>query len=318
MKIKSIFILSLAAFGTFCCIAALAGSGGIEQKEQGTEATPLSSRISALVSEVSSSDTTTKTEEPDETLRELGFTVPVTARETQNTRFLELVNSAYAYNGETSDSLMVDAWPTVSVSTVDVTVHEQVLRSVREMFNEGMELFNCTFYIASGYRTHQDQQRIYDNAFDKSYAALPNHSEHHLGLAADIFIIGIGQDEMEEMPNEVQWLSDNAWKYGLIQRYKREKKDITGVPDEPWHFRYIGEIHAWYCYKNNLCLEEYIDFLKDSGGYQATMDGEKYTVTYQIPQAGIIFVPENGSYEVSSDNTGGYVVTQLFVGGEGA
>jgi D-alanyl-D-alanine carboxypeptidase len=64
-----------------------------------------------------------------------------------------------------------------------------------------------------------------------------------------------------------------------------------------------------YCQQNNLCFEEYIQFLKDSGGYTMTLDGKAYTILYQIPQDGIIYVPEGQNYYVSGDNTGGYIIT---------
>jgi hypothetical protein len=94
-----------------------------------------------------------------------------------------------------------------------------------------------------------------------------------------------------------------------MERYTEDKRDITGIAGEAWHFRYVGAPHAWYCYDNGLCYEEYVLFLKECGGYTAEYGGEKYSVLYQLPQEGNILIPDGLEYEVSGDNTGGYVLT---------
>lgn len=40
-----------------------------------------------------------------------------------------------------------------------------------------------------------------------------------------------------------------------------DKKDITGVINEPWHYRYVGKEAAEEMYLSGLCLEEYIQQL---------------------------------------------------------
>jgi D-alanyl-D-alanine carboxypeptidase len=105
------------------------------------------------------------------------------------------------------------------------------------------------------------------------------------------------------------YLRENAWKYGLILRYPAGKQDITGIANEAWHFRYVGKIHAWYCTNKGLAYEEYINFLKTSGGYTQELDGVTYTVSYQKPEAGKLRLMKGEKSEVSSDNTGGYIVT---------
>ena len=225
-----------------------------------------------------------------------------------DTRFLELVNHDYKLAGEPGDGLVVPAWPTVPVSAKTVTIHGEALQAVSKLFDSAREAYDCTFYISSGYRSCEEQKQVYDGASDKSFAQPPNHSEHQTGLAADIFIIGIGQNDMAKS-REAQWLAENAWKYGLLLRYPANKQGTTGISYEPWHFRYIGRIHAWYCFQNDMCFEEYIQFLKEALGYKADLDGQSYTVSYQFPDDGLIYLPENGNYDISGDNTGGYIVT---------
>ncbi|MDO4280292.1 MAG: M15 family metallopeptidase [Peptococcaceae bacterium] len=77
----------------------------------------------------------------------------------------------------------------------------------------------------------------------------PGTSEHELGLAVDI-----GTDD-QALYN---WLAENSWRYGFIQRYPPDKTDITGVSHEPWHYRYVGKDAAAAIHANNLTLEEYL------------------------------------------------------------
>lgn len=58
------------------------------------------------------------------------------------------------------------------------------------------------------------------------------------------------------------WLAENAHKYGFIKRYPSDKTDITGVINEPWHYRYVGKEAALEIYSQGMCLEEYIDTLE--------------------------------------------------------
>ena len=55
-----------------------------------------------------------------------------------------------------------------------------------------------------------------------------------------------------------KWLKDNSYKYGFILRFPKEKKKITGIIYEPWHFRYVGKEAAAIMKRENLCLEEYV------------------------------------------------------------
>ena len=50
---------------------------------------------------------------------------------------------------------------------------------------------------------------------------------------------------------------DNAYKYGFVLRYPKDKEDITGYDFEAWHFRYVGVDIAKYIYENNITYDEY-------------------------------------------------------------
>lgn len=88
----------------------------------------------------------------------------------------------------------------------------------------------------------------------------PRTSEHNLGLAVDFNYVDYSFDETKGF----KWLQENAENYGFILRYKKEKEDITKVDYEPWHWRYVGVENAKKMNELDMCLEEYIDYLKNN------------------------------------------------------
>ena len=55
-----------------------------------------------------------------------------------------------------------------------------------------------------------------------------------------------------------RWLSENAWRYGFIQRYPEGSEEETGYAWHPWHYRYVGEGAAGNMHSLGITLEEYI------------------------------------------------------------
>ena len=223
-----------------------------------------------------------------------------------NTGYLKLVNRHYYITQPVNRSHIVTAHPTVPVRAIYITIHNTALNAIANLFYEGRYIAN--FFVTSGYREFDRQEYLYANAVDRAYVLPPGHSEHQLGLAADILIPGVGMSEMSGRPETI-WLSENAWRHGLILRYPRDAIDITGVAYEPWHFRYVGLVHAWYMTSNNLVLEEYLSFLAETGGFTTTINGTVYHVIYQQPINGQINVPRDLNFTVSSSNRGGYIIT---------
>ena len=88
----------------------------------------------------------------------------------------------------------------------------------------------------------------------EKYVAIPGTSEHQLGLSVDI-----NADQTKCSSEKVySWLDNNAYKYGFIKRYPSSKFYITGINNEPWHYRYVGKEAAATIKNQNLCLEEYL------------------------------------------------------------
>ena len=121
-------------------------------------------------------------------------------------------------------------------------------------------LDNIIIKNASAYRSFEYQVNLYNNYVEKdgkkaadTYSARPGFSEHQTGLVSDINQIDSGF----ETTDAFKWLDKNAYKYGFILRFPKDKEDITGYSYEPWHFRYVGTKEAKQIKKENLTLEEY-------------------------------------------------------------
>lgn len=122
-----------------------------------------------------------------------------------------------------------------------------------------------------------------------------------------------------------EWLKNNAYKYGFIQRYPEGKEIATGKSGYTHCYRYVGIAHATYMHKNGLCLEEYVEMLesekptvsspltvKTTNGTYAIyyFKGENDSTEISVPASA---VNPDGSdkypYTISATNYGGIIVT---------
>lgn len=83
--------------------------------------------------------------------------------------------------------------------------------------------------------------------------------EHNTGLAFDILTSSNAPKNKSAASTPLfLWLDEHAAEYGFILRYPAGKEEITGVPYNPYHFRYVGKEAAQYIKKEGLCLEEFL------------------------------------------------------------
>ena len=64
--------------------------------------------------------------------------------------------------------------------------------------------------------------------------------------------MGLAVDISGEEANA--WLAEHCWEYGFILRYTEDKAEITGITNEPWHFRYVGREISMDMKDSGLCL----------------------------------------------------------------
>lgn len=170
------------------------------------------------------------------------------------------------YNHYIPDDYQVELTELSNGKKVDSRIYPDLQQMFNDARSEGLSLF-----VREGYRTAEEQQQIMNDKIEEyenqgcsrkeakkmaeEYVAVPGTSEHQLGLSVDI-----NADTTKSSSDEVyQWLDENAYKYGFVKRYPSDKTDITGINNEPWHYRYVGKEAAEIIKKENLCLEEYVE-----------------------------------------------------------
>ncbi|MBR4178431.1 MAG: M15 family metallopeptidase [Bacilli bacterium] len=139
-------------------------------------------------------------------------------------------------------------------------VRSVVYDSIIKMIDDA-KIDNVNLKVVSAYRTNSEQNYLFNNSTKKNglehallYSAKPGHSEHQLGLAIDLN----STNESFEKTKEYEWLKQNAYKYGFIERYPKGKEFITGYGYEPWHYRYLGIDIATKIYEEDITYEEYL------------------------------------------------------------
>ena len=120
-------------------------------------------------------------------------------------------------------------------------------------------------YIYNHYTSLGKNALSYDDAVQVvlSYSAAPGTSEHQTGLCVDFVTEEYGDrlDLSFENTKAFEWLQENAYKFGFILRYPKDKVAVTGYSYEPWHYRFVGREAATDIHFSGLSLEEYLNSL---------------------------------------------------------
>lgn len=127
-----------------------------------------------------------------------------------------------------------------------------------------------TIRVMSSYRSYNYQVNLYNKYKEEdgeeqadTYSARPGFSEHQTGLCIDIDDNRLNYTDFENSKS-FNWMQENAYKYGYILRYPKDKTEITGYTYESWHYRYVGEKIATYIKKHNITFDEYyVQFIED-------------------------------------------------------
>ncbi len=180
---------------------------------------------------------------------------------------LRLVNDWNAIPADYSEEGLVQILGDAGQQRVD----QRILAELKAMIQAG-EAYNIG--VQSGYRSVAKQKELYWRQVDKQPQSLteiqaqkaagqivkrPGYSEHHTGLAVDLYGSGdYSLTETFENTEAFRWLMEHCAEYGFILRFPKDKESVTGVIYEPWHFRYVGKEAAKEIMDKGLCLEEYL------------------------------------------------------------
>ena len=246
-------------------------------------------------------------------------------KEMIHTGDLILVNGSYAYDFEANEGTvgLVNIRNSQSfyyqVEKTDYEVAGRMLPSLDQMISAcDAAMGTSETGITSAYRSYDYQQNVWDTTaeangedYARAYVAVPGYSEHHTGLAVDIgiFYSDGSQGSFSESQNAV-WMDEHSSEFGFVRRYAEDKVSITGISNEKWHFRYVGLPHAVYMKQNNLCLEEYLQYLREQTSAENPLSVSTSSGTYSVWYTTETSIPKpEGEYTVSGDNIAGYIIT---------
>lgn len=177
-----------------------------------------------------------------------------------------------------SENYQVDTVEIEEGKRFDVRAADQL----RAMFAAARKDGN-PLYLVSTYRTIAYQKNLYNRKVNEmlgqgmgqeqaeaeaaNIVAPPGTSEHNTGLAADIVSADwySKHDDLYDTFDQTaayKWLSQNAYKFGFVLRYPKDKESVTDIVYEPWHYRYVGVEHAKKMWEQGVCLEEYVGAAK--------------------------------------------------------
>jgi len=160
-----------------------------------------------------------------------------------------------------------------SLASSDIELTEDTFQAAKAMFLAAAADGVDGFILSSGYRSYDDQAEEY--AKDPSLAAKPGFSEHGSGLAFDV--TAYGPSDFSKTP-QFAWLYAHCWDHGFILRYPSDKVEITGIPAESWHYRYVGLPHSRIMGEMGLCLEEYAEYLSEYGPFLAEYGQDRWII----------------------------------------
>jgi len=182
------------------------------------------------------------------------------------TNFGVLIKKGFILPSDYEPSDLVQPHIPIAPDNTHNLLRKEAAQALEKMYDDALKE-GYHLVLNSGYRSFQQQKDIYDEYFQKydevtarGLVAVPGSSEHQLGLGIDLTSQSVldGERMVFGDTSEYQWVIKNAHRYGFILRYPKDRSDITGTANEPWHIRYVGKDMAALIYKNNWVLEDYI------------------------------------------------------------
>ncbi len=196
--------------------------------------------------------------------------------------YLTVVNKQEHFNKEILKDLSFEK---INDEDGETYIEKNTLKAFEELQEYLHNKYGMFLSLTSAGRTLETQQKVLEAQValrgEKALetTAKPGESEHHTGLALDVMphqkLADKYIDIAQKLPRVIRGKSTAPVKnilyanlhksleqFGFIYRYQEAKKDITGYPDERWHIRYVGKENAKEINKRNMCLEEYVEFIK--------------------------------------------------------
>ena len=252
-----VLIQIMAALLLLCACGAQGGPGGIDTPPEETVTQPDGAQLPAddqpTPSEPADDDPSPVPDEPAATEDLPEYAID----------YLVLVDSRHPLPDGWEDEIRLEQFTNAVGDEVRV---EKTAYAAYLDLKEALAARGVYVDLDSAFRSVAEQQAIVDEftekygpAYAEAYVAEPGTSEHHTGLALDLFLIVDGRivyenEDLMEYPGIWAEIHAILPDYGFILRYPGG----NGYPYEPWHIRYVGPEAAAEMAEWGLTLEEYL------------------------------------------------------------
>jgi zinc D-Ala-D-Ala carboxypeptidase len=122
--------------------------------------------------------------------------------------------------------------------------------------------------VSSAYRSYARQSQLFASDVDLLgydaallHTARPGHSEHQLGTTIDFKSKRTSDTSADgdwANTRAGRWMKNNAWKYGWVMSYPKDRSAVTCYQYEPWHYRYFGRTVAAQIQASGLTVREWL------------------------------------------------------------
>ena len=145
------------------------------------------------------------------------------------------------------------------------------------LVNDFYEKWEFPLYLGPAYQSKENQNE------DKLSQATLIQAELDSALSAYLYIYQFeGQAFTQQECG--RWAVENAWRYGLINRFPPGMEDLSGQAYEAALLRYVGAPHAKIMHEQQLCLEAYLyaleprHYLELDDWWLSRQNGESFLV----------------------------------------
>lgn len=277
-----------------------------------------------------------------------GTTSVTVKREDLNAGGLMLVNRWHPLPADfTADDVLSigRTYKDIQVKDYSLTLKPTALDALKKMFDAAKADGIDRYHIEEGYRTNEQQTTYFDEEtakwadkyvgealIEKAREAtnVPGTSEYQTGLSVRIRRYDREDGTFNAVPFEesehMTWLLEKGWEYGYIFRFPVSGYPTADTIDKTWKtgefkkmriMRYVGIAPAAVMHAENMCLEEFVEYMIAHPHIAVYQDGAlKYEIIRVADPGGSTVTLEAtaraASVQTSIDNMGGIIVAMSY------